>query len=68
VPPPQRTDHRDRDWIVAYVGKVRYDSLRIINLKEGCREYDQHNYYHSLGELYDILTHFDPQNEGNTRQ
>jgi hypothetical protein len=37
-PPPQRTEHRDRDWIAANVGKVRYDSLRILNLREGVQQ------------------------------
>ena len=37
-PPTQRAEHRERDWIAANVGKVRYDSLRILELREGATE------------------------------
>jgi hypothetical protein len=30
--------HSDRDWIAAHFGKVRYDSLKILNLREGATE------------------------------
>jgi hypothetical protein len=37
-PPPQQAEQRDRDWIAANVGKVRYDSLKILELREGATE------------------------------
>jgi hypothetical protein len=36
--PPQRTEHSNRDWIAANVEKVRYNSLKILNLREGATE------------------------------
>jgi hypothetical protein len=52
VPPPQQTDQRDRDWIVTYVGKVRDDSLRIINLvREGATEGEVKAAYQAMSRI-----------------
>jgi hypothetical protein len=34
----KRAEHRDRGWIAANVGIARYNSLRILNLREGATE------------------------------
>jgi hypothetical protein len=57
-------DHRDRDWIVAYVGKVRDKSLRIIDLREGATEGRRRRKaaYQAMSRIY----HPDKHNSGFT--
>jgi hypothetical protein len=59
-PPPQRAEHRDRDWIAANVGKVRYDSLRILELREGAIEGEVKAAYRAMSRIY----HPDKHNSG----
>jgi len=61
-PPPQRAEHRDRDWIAANVGKVRYDSLRILELREGATEGEVKAAYQAMSRIY----HPDKHNSGFT--
>jgi hypothetical protein len=32
--PMQQAEHSDRGWIAANVGRIKYDSLRILGLRE----------------------------------
>jgi hypothetical protein len=45
-----RTQHRD--WIAANVGKVRYNSLRILNLKERATEGEVKAAYQAMSRIY----------------
>jgi hypothetical protein len=52
----------DRDWIAANVGKVRYDSLRILGLREGATEGEVKAAYQAMSRIY----HPDKHNSGFT--
>ena len=61
-PPTQRAEHRDRDWIAANVGKVRNNSLRILELREGATEGEVKAAYRAMSRIY----HPDKHNSGFT--
>ena len=61
-PPTQRAEHREKDWIAANVGKVRYDSLRILELREGATEGEVKAAYRAMSRIY----HPDKHNSGFT--
>jgi len=51
-PPPQQAGHSDRDWIGANVGRVRYDSLKILGLSEGATEGEVKAAYQAMSRIY----------------
>ena len=61
-PPPQQAGHSDRDWIGANVGRVRYDSLKILGLSEGATEGEVKAAYQAMSRIY----HPDKHNSGFT--
>jgi hypothetical protein len=61
-PPPQRAEHTEREWIAANVGKVRYDSLRILGLREGATKGEVKAAYRAMSRIY----HPDKHNSGFT--
>jgi hypothetical protein len=61
-PPPQQAEHSDSDWIAANVGKVSYNSLRILGLREGATEGEVKAAYKAMSRIY----HPDKHNSGFT--
>ena len=51
-PPPQQAGHSDRDWIAANVGKVRYNSLKILGLSEGATEGEVKAAYRAMSRIF----------------
>ena len=51
-PPPSQAGHSNRDWIAANVGRVRYDSLKILGLSEGATEGEVKAAYRAMSRIY----------------